>query len=66
MEPQNTLAANALEWCKSIGSEAQTVQEAIGDPAVAKAVQVGKLFLDLGTNANLRIFMNEIEDICSY
>ena len=40
MEPQNTLAANALEWCKSIGSEAQTVQEAIGDAAVAKAVQV--------------------------
>ena len=50
MEPQNTLAANALEWCKSIGSEAQTVQEAIGDAAVAKAVQVGKLFLHLGTN----------------
>ena len=29
-----------MEWCKSIGSEAQTVQEAIGDAAVAKAVQV--------------------------
>ena len=56
MEPQNTLAANALEWCKSIGSEAQTVQEAIGDAAVAKAVQVGILFIDMGTKANLKIF----------
>ena len=58
MEPQNTLAANALEWCKSIGSEAQTVQEAIGDAAVAKAVQVGILFIDMGTKANLKIFIS--------
>ena len=42
LEPQNTLAPNALEWCKSVGSEACTVQEAIDDAAVAKAVQVSR------------------------
>ena len=40
LEPQNTLAPNALDWCKSVGSEARTVQEAISDEAVVKAVQV--------------------------
>ena len=35
------MAPNALEWFLSIGSDAKTVEEAVADPVVAKAVQEG-------------------------
>ena len=41
LEPQDTLAPNALAWCQEIGSKAQTVEEALKDELVAKAIQEG-------------------------
>lgn len=40
-EPMNTLSPECQAWCKSIGSSATTVSEAIGDQAVLKAIQAG-------------------------
>ena len=39
LEPTNKLASAAVDWCKEIGSKAKTVEEAIADPAVKKALQ---------------------------
>ena len=36
-EPLNTLSPECLTWCKSIGSSARTVNEAIADQALLKA-----------------------------
>jgi long-chain-fatty-acid--CoA ligase ACSBG len=35
------LSTPSLDWCKEIGSKAKTVEEAIADPAVKKAIQEG-------------------------
>jgi len=39
LEPTDKLASAAVDWCKEIGSKAKTVDEAINDPAVTKAIQ---------------------------
>ena len=39
LEPTNKLAPAAVDWCKEIGSKAKTVEEAISDPAVTRALQ---------------------------
>ena len=39
LEPTNKLASAAVDWCKEIGSKAKTVEEAISDPAVTRALQ---------------------------
>ncbi|XP_053405562.1 long-chain-fatty-acid--CoA ligase ACSBG2-like isoform X2 [Mercenaria mercenaria] len=40
-EPLETLSPECLTWCKSVGSSATTVNEAIADQAVLKAIQAG-------------------------
>ncbi|XP_060572293.1 LOW QUALITY PROTEIN: long-chain-fatty-acid--CoA ligase ACSBG2-like [Ruditapes philippinarum] len=40
-EPLNTLSPECVTWCKSIGSSAKTVNEAIADQAMLKAIQAG-------------------------
>jgi len=44
LEPQPTLAPSALAWCQEMvagGSKATTVQEALADDGVVKAIQAG-------------------------
>lgn len=41
LEPGCNLSPAALEWCRHIGSKAKTVEEAMADDAVARALQDG-------------------------
>lgn len=41
LEPKSTLATPALDWCKEIGSKAKTIEEALNDELVRKAIQEG-------------------------
>ena len=41
MEPTNILTPLAVEWCREVGSKANTVEEALADPEVKRAIQVG-------------------------
>ena len=41
MEPTNILSSQAVKWCKEVGSKAATVEEAMVDPEVKRAIQEG-------------------------
>ena len=43
LEPKDRLIPAAVDWCKSVGSQAKTVTDVIGkqDVAVLKAIQAG-------------------------
>ena len=41
MEPLDNLTVEALNWCKSVGSNATTVTEALGDKTILVAIQAG-------------------------
>jgi hypothetical protein len=44
-EPLNTLSPECVTWCKSIGSSAKTVNEAIADQAMLKVSYVTYVLL---------------------
>ncbi len=41
LEPKSELSSSCQDWCASIGSKAKTVDEAITDEAVRRAIQEG-------------------------
>ena len=56
LEPTSKLASAAVDWCKEIGSKAKTVEEAISDPAVTRALQgsIDRVNANATSNAQVR------------
>ena len=41
LEPKSDLTKGCQEWCAEIGSKAKTIEDAVNDDLVKKAVQLG-------------------------
>ena len=52
MEPTNILSSQAIKWCKEVGSKATTVEEAMVDPEVKRAIQEGVTKVNSGAVSN--------------